>query len=405
MINQKYFKTVIFSMIVLAIGSYGYGGRDDDDDRPVIVNGLGGMISGGYDRETNRLLGKIELGDRVAKRLATQIKKLEDLRKEMKKTSNPIALANIKSEISYNEEYAKMLRSRQETLMAPTSMGMLVARGLVGKGNSSVLDDYNIDSILDGIGKGFLVRAASATGEVFSKKVAGTVQVVLGGAWDSIFGKIIDFWVDANSVLFHDNASAFRLDELASWKAFIIGKSGSSFGILEDIATILKDGKTESMRGHDLTLRQFDMTGDTDKDESKEEKEVKVTIWNLLMQGYAKQFDRVVSEFDKRKKYYKEDSLEVFYADQIQGRLLELRNLLLKATTLSELSSQIDSNRLVIVAYKNNIASMFERLNELIKPRTLSLDDKTVSIDDRSRGRSRNYYPDDDDDMPHSMSR
>lgn len=394
MINQKNIKNIIFSIIILTTASYGYG-MDEPDFMPRGY-GYGGMMSGGYDRETSRLLGKISLADRVAKYLNDQDRKLQTLKKDRAAAADAGRnTTNIDREIGYNERYAEMLRDRQESLMKPTSMGMLVARGLAGK-DSSVLDDYNIDGILDGIGKGFLVRAARATGDVFSKKVAGTVQVVLGGTWDTIFGWVIDFWVDANSVVFHGSASAFKGEELASWKLFIKG-------ILDDIGAILKDGTVATMRGHDMTLRQFDVVG-ADKDETKEEKEIKITIWNYLMQGYAKQFERLVDEFEKRKQYYKEDSLEVFYSGQIQGRLLELKDLLLKAATLSELNSQLDSNRLVVVAIKNNIVSMFDRLNDLIKPRTLSLDEKSVSADDRGLRNRRTGYSEEDDDMPHRMS-
>lgn len=333
------------------------------------------VVGSGIDKKSSRLKNKIEA-----------IKSLKSLINECR------------SDGDNHPDFLGLLDQRFESMLKPSSTGEIVAQAMIG-GDSDVLDEAQIDTIWDGIAKGLVVRSADAAGQVFSKKVAGTLNIVLGGTWDYTFSKLIDGWGSMCNMAFHNGKEPFSDSRLKAWSHMIEE-------VFRNVESMLGKGLQQSMRGHDMTLRQFNPGGEpaaeVDK-ESEAEKVVDETLWRFLIAGYERLFERFVNEIEVRKGYYKAASMEVFYADQIQQGLRDFAKVLKKADTLSSLNNLIESNKSLVSSYRDYVIRLFEGLEKLVVPPSYSISQQKESTrTSHSQKRRRAGYH--DDEYPHHMS-
>lgn len=347
MICKKFLQPVLFAILAASFV-----------DGACVAMGSGNFV---YDKSTSKLLGKVQL---IGK-LESVIKAQED---RLVGITDPDEKKNA-------EMFLGLLKGRYTMLLKPISTGKIIAGAMIDEKSHDLLDEAQIDSIMDGVVSGLVIRSASAVGKVFSTKVEGTLNTVLGGAWDFTFSKLIDSWSQATNIVFHNSKEPFTVENLQAWQTMIEK-------VFKNVELMLSKGMQQSMRGTDTTLRSFNPTATPpggapeDKKESEAvetEKVVNDTLWYFLISGYSRLFDRFIVEIESRKGYYKATSMETFYAGMIQRSLCEFKIVLAKADTLSALNNLIESNKTLVSSYSDYVNRLFAGLEDLVRPRSYSL--------------------------------
>ncbi len=307
------------------------------------------------------------------------------------------------------------LVEHRNALLSPSALGTVLARGLAGSQWEDVLYNKPIKNPVQGLVDGLTARGSQALGDVLGNRMKQTAEDVVGGAWDHVWGMIVDVWNIICSDLFHDGKEAFKQEFLDGLQKVI----RQSF---DDIERMMKDGLKDSLRGRDMTLRKFDFgSGQKDDDviddekkeesNSSDENKIAYNAWEDLFVGYAAQFDRFIQEIERRSDYYDDDAMIVFYSQQIKKRLLDFSNVLLRVKSLHDLSVAFDSNKAIIPAIKKNIDNMFKRLQDEIKPRSYASKQPGV-VDPFDRNANNKYGLNDymynhdsyTDDSPYSFN-
>jgi hypothetical protein len=242
-------------------------------------------------------------------------------------------------------------RALYELLKNDDKYGRAIACGLAG---DDTFKDERIADVWEGVQLGALMRVSRACSDALSKRIENTIDRVIGGTWDFFIGKLVRGFEILDEDLMHGGEAPFNVQTLKGWQDLI----KVSF---DDIEKLLKDGLKDSLRGHDMSLR------DPDQEAEEENQQVPViNAWLILINGYARQFDYVVTRIDKHLTYYDEEDLVVFYGKEIKQRLLEVVQLLAQGKSLKEFDASIDSNKALMVALRKNVLNLFTRLIELV---------------------------------------
>ncbi len=247
-------------------------------------------------------------------------------------------------------------RALYELLKKDDKYGRAIARGLAGD-DWKALEDERIANVWEGVQLGALMRVSRACSDVLSKRIENTIDRVVGGSWDFFIGRLVRGFEIINEGLLHSGQSPFDVKTLKGWQDLV----KTSF---DDIERLLKDGFKDSLRGHDMSLR--DAEQEVDNEGGAIEGDSVLNAWMILINGYVRQFDYVVSRIDKHLDYYDEDDVAAFYAKEIKQRLLEVIKLLTQGKSLKEFDSFLDSNKSLIMALRKNIYNLFNRLIELV---------------------------------------
>lgn len=292
--------------------------------------------------------------------------------------------------IAEQEWVIKALKKEYKTLVGAQSdsekIGTIIARGLGGKAWDSFGIQQSADDFSDGIKKGLMIRISEAFGEAISSKVKSTIDLVLGGAWDFMLLSFLDSWDGICNILFHSGNNPFKTNEVEGWQKLIVES-------MKHVEKNVKDGPKDNFRGQDMTLRSF---GGDDKEFEQHDDANNLTAWRMYVLGCIEQFDYFIELFEKRKKYYHEDKLIVFYAEQIQKRLGDYRDLMLKAKSVKEFDDFIESNKSLLPAMRENMEQLFKRLAEEAKPRSVFSNNNDSMRRTETTTRPRPM----DDDMP-----
>ena len=296
-------------------------------------------------------------------------------------------------QVTHDRMIRTLVKQRDRLLGADTDssaqIGNIVARGIGGKTWDS-FGFQQADSFTDGLKKGLIIRATEALGEAVSSKIKATIELILGGTWDLMLLNTLDLWEDIYKVLFHGSKDPFKTKEINGWKKLISET-------MEQIEKNVKEGPKDSFRGHDMTLRSgFDID-----EEEQVETSNSVSAWRMYIIGCAEQLDYFIYVLGSRKDYYKKDDIICFYAEQIQNRLSNYRDLMLKAGSVKEFDEVIESNKSLLPAMRKNIEQLFTRLAEEVEPRTLGFSASTDSMRRTSPARVQSSS---DDDMPNRFS-
>lgn len=279
-----------------------------------------------------------------------------------------------------------------DILKADSKYGKAIAFGLSGN-DSKMLQGIRVESVAEGVKLGTSIRISRACSDVLGKRIENSIDRVLGGTWDTIISAIVDSWNAMWEAVFHGSGEPFTMKQIKGWQDLI----KASF---EDIGRLLKDGLKDSLRGHDMTLRQVQAD-----DEVVEEAEEVINAWHILVNGYVRQFDYVVRQLDKHLIYYNGDEMVGFYVEEIKRQLLETNKLLTHGSTLKELDALLDSNKTLIPALQKNILNLFTRLLDLIEPpasSSRSANSSSASSDSsRKSSMGRSGY--DDEGVPRSF--
>lgn len=332
---------IVFVLFSMFVGSL-FAGKQ---------SGMPGAFGGGYVPQYNREWSKVQTREQMLKFLQEINKELitekdDDTKSELQrlKTDTLTTLGEMGGSKDASKQYAELL-----------------ARGIAGE-DWEMLDGVKADGAMDGIGKGLAVRTARVFGNAVGEKLQDTMKAGIGGIWDWI----IDRTKDGYRFIFHDANKPFTRQEIENgWRPLIIST-------LNDLSAMLRDGLRDISRSQtDMSLRQPAEPDSKDLKDAKDPAIIKVdsliqqpmdSFWTVFINGYVEQFDYLAKLMEERKDYYDEDDIIVFYADQIKRRLLELKDLLLKAKSLKDLDAMLGSNKSLIVAERNNIDSLLVRL-------------------------------------------
>ena len=108
---------------------------------------------------------------------------------------------------------------------------------------------------------------------------------------------------------------------------------------------IVREGLRESLKGRDMTFRQFGADDEKNGEEEEVEGKAKKAAWVSFANLYSCQFNRMSEEFEKHQKCHAKDSIEFFYANQIKNWLLNTSDILRKTKSIGDLDSGFDSNK------------------------------------------------------------
>jgi len=208
-----------------------------------------------------------------------------------------------------------------------------------------------------GAGYGLLYKASESVG----KEIGQSVDNFVGQGFASGTGIVMDFFKYMNNLIFHFGYKPFEEDEVTIWKDLIIND-------LKSVERMLKDGGKFESRSRDMILRQLD---DQEDDMMNGNKGMRL-IWKDFSDAFAEQCLHVINEVSKRKGYYKKDDLSVFYALQLQKRLYNVSELLLKMNTLKDFST-VGEIHSVFPSIIKNIERLFDVLIRQLRSASFSL--------------------------------
>ncbi|QQR49089.1 hypothetical protein IPF37_06075 [bacterium] len=345
------------------------------------------MLRGGFgpynmDKSTSRILSLADASKELNKSIQEHEANLDALQKKKENLPKGTDMPKLDADIAFHVNLIKRLGDRRNRLFLSSPAGTLVARGFAGQHDWEQLDETTIGNVKDGLVQGLTLRASKAVGDVLGKRIEGSCEVVLGGAWDKMFGWLVDSWEAFCLLLFHEDKKPFQPEVLEGWLDFIEST-------LNDIERMVKDGLKDSLRGYDMTRRKFDLDATDDAENNAATQEVQENVWIELVFGYADQFERIAEEIVTRREFYEEDSLESFYATQIIKRLLDFKELLVTSKSLNDLDAQLHSNKAIIAATKTNLKNLFKRLVVKVTPRTYSLKTGKDSLSELSFNRNK----------------
>lgn len=293
-------------------------------------------------------------------------------------------------ELKSNPKFAKWEQDREKCLIlllnslsdedSNDPWGMLIAKALAGPSyNSAIDDDAKIKNWTDGAFKGGTVLMVGALSEVVREKAKNTIDRSVGSLWDFFFDGLINFGRNIRNVIFHESNEPFDYQKLDGWQKMIMAA-------YDDIDNMLRNGLRDSTRSLDSVSRQFD--------DSNTEIQVKkeIDMWTSLAGGYAEQFAYFVTLFEKRREYYDEDDIVVFYSNQICQMLQTTCKLLTNSKSLKDLDTKLESQRTIIPAIKKNLWNLFEQLKTEVKPKSYSIKDTVTSTASTYKPSSYNPY-------------
>lgn len=267
--------------------------------------------------------------------------------------------------------------------------GKMIARGLAGE-DWKVLQDEPIESPIQGLSVGALIRVSRACSNVLGKRVENDIDRVVGGLWDSIINSLVSCWNMIVYPLFNNGQEPFSVKQLVGWETLV----NAAF---DDIERLLKDGIKELSRGQDMTLRA---TGA----ENSASDQVALNSWRIVFDGFVRQFDFIILQIDKHIQHYEDEEIVTFYAAEIKNRLQETNQLLAKCNSLKDLNDRLSSQKGLLSALKKNIFNLFERLLDHIKVISGgaqgNVENASGSSSSRRNGLSSSSSSDDDDDFP-----
>jgi hypothetical protein len=286
-----------------------------------------------------------------------------------------------------------------------TSAQMLF-RGLAGD-EFHYYDIEEIGSNWDAIGKGLLCATSKEVNDFVRTKMRGVLQDKLGVLFDGTVNGISDFFELCKEYFFHDGCKPFEEEKIAAWREFIKAQ-------FDDIDKLVKDALRDASHAQDQTMRTTNMDmGDagaaSEEDIAGDRGPAPIRIWADTFNGYVMQFTFFVMKLEDRKGYYEQDSFEVFFATQIQERMRQFCQLLLRIQTVADMDNYLSVNKALIPAYRSNIENLFKQLQYQIKRRTFTSNATAQqSIFDRepkAAGRRDRYAAADQDDYQSAWAR
>lgn len=385
----------------------------------------------GYDYQNRRMSKREQQYNVLNNKLEKKKTALEDERKKGT-AMDQIVVAGLEKEIDDLTEQIGTLWGTGRSIP-----GTLIGRGLAGQYEWDTLEDTHVTSIGDGIKQGLMIRTSKAIGDTLGTRIAGAVDSVLGGMMDFLLSKTVGAGKMFYEFIFYNGYEAFtpeQLDQLAQLvkvtlddiekmlregikeslrsydmtsrkfdfshaadvKKDSVGKNEQ--GIIEgldDTASVGVDSFQNSKIACPLCVQSYQGMQQTrdlrcghrfhssciaewmrcDRTKSCPVCQYRQcdNAWAVLIAGYVDQFCRVIDEFEKNKEYYDKNSMERYYADQIQDRLYSLVAMLENSASLNELDEKLQSIKNIFSSLKRNIESLFKQLGTLVKPKSYSL--------------------------------
>lgn len=309
----------------------------------------------------------------------------------------------IDNEIRRQESLIEKLAATLDRMATGTremTPSQILFKGLAGE------DFYNVDDIdgvQDAFVKGSLCVVSREVSEFVRQKTRVIFQDKLGVLFDGAINGISDAFERCREFFFHDGFRPFEEEKLIAWQAFV--KT-----LFDDIDKVVKDGLKDVGRAYDQTARTTNIDGDGMGDDTGVigQEPAPVKIWSDLFQGYVMQYTFFIMALEDRKGYYEQDSFEIFFATQIQERMRQFCQVLLRVQTVTDMDNYLGVNKAIISAYRTNIDNLFTQLQQQIKRRTFtSSASPQQSVFDRSEkkiGAQRDRYAGGygDDSYPHS---
>lgn len=323
------------------------------------------------DDTLSKLLNKALKNGNKKGRYTDDLQRIQSIKTVLEVINSVNNDVTIETEIKTNMQ-TQLEKLRDELLKEQSSMGQFWASAIAPSYKD--LSHATITTWQDGVLAGIGQRITRDIADVFSKHIKNGADRAIGTAFDFAVQKASIIWFQMNCVLFHGGHQPFDLRIINGWHEL----TQTTF---EDVGSLVKEGIRHGMRNLDMTSRQqeADPSEETDTDTTlnaqpttkptaEEEKIKKIIVWNLLINGYIRQFRYIASQIEWYSKYYSPEHPVVFYGSEICSRLNEVAKVLEETQTLKGLNEAAESNAAFISAIKNNVSNLFKQLKQACEP-------------------------------------
>lgn len=264
-------------------------------------------------------------------------------------------------------------------------LGRAMVQGFAGT-EAALYRDVQVENFWDGMWLGLGISSAQATSKVVGTHVGNTANLLIGGVWDTLINKLVEFSQLVRDGLFHGGHCPFKTVEVTGLATMV----NTTF---VNLNTMLRDGLKDMLRGQDMTLRLA---------EDQQETNHRTLGWRMLVGAYTRQIDYIIQLIQLRLPYYDKNSQIVFFAEEIVRCLEDVKRIIAEAKNVRELDERLDSNKNLINAMKANIANLFTGLKELVEPAAQKNTGYTAAT---KNSRASNGYGHEEDDghFPHQV--
>lgn len=334
-------------------------------------------------RKQRKIYSKLGFGARQSS-LEQRLDELNWINEELEKldpTKSGMSPEEIQQQVQALRDLKKNII---DALQSDNKYGRAIASGLAGKDCWEALQGEPVKDVWEGVRLGTTMRISRACSDALGKRMENSIDRIFGGIWDAFISTFIDSWSALYQNIFHEGAKPLKLKEIKGWQDTI----KKTF---DDIGVLLKDGLKDSLRGHDMTLRQ------APSDEVTDAEEELINPWDDIVQSYVRQFNHIVCQLDKHLIYYEGNDNVEYHIEEIKYLLFTINKILLSCKSLKELDTLLSSNKSIIPALRNTTQNQLVRLTELVEPQGSSSSQSTMrssASDSGSRESRSNRFDD-----------
>lgn len=277
---------------------------------------------------------------------------LEEYEQALEKSAEDEQVKNLIIRYQKAIEVKERLKDYFEAEVSGGGWGDLILRGIAGKNWEKVEDQKKVgNNILEGFGKGLMLRAADSTGNAIGSIVDRYIQTF----FNSTLGKFESFLGFVYRGIFHSACRPFTIEELGYWRKLV----GDDF---REIEMMIKNAEKLDSRSKADILREYD---------NEQEPEAQVlNLWQDFVEDLAFTYEELAQEIELRKGYYKKEKQGfgvVNCADRLINKLLKIRRWLLSVKSLRDFAN-IPEAKSIIPAMKRSIDNYFVNLSNQVKP-------------------------------------
>jgi hypothetical protein len=177
--------------------------------------------------------------------------------------------------------------------------GMAAMHALAGEKAGALIFRANPKNAQEGVKAGLLFRGLAPIGD----KISETVQQEVGDLWVAVVGGLLRnvkesilyswYW------LFNGGAKPYVVPQLERWKKEVLSV------VLNDLDRNAKESQRESTTGRNAQMRSlFDASGEQDPNAVAEMAREKDPVWQRIVDGYARDLERLAGRLEYHKIYY-----------------------------------------------------------------------------------------------------
>lgn len=233
-----------------------------------------------------------------------------------------------------------------------------IVKLLAGKDNAELVKGATPESIGGAIGYGFLAQGLGAIGGFMTSKMRKSLDMLLGGVWDSLLRKIMKPF----------DTEQFNRDRITMWRFKFVDK-------LKVINTILNQGTRDSLRQLDQVSRQYEdgaaQNGEAAQPQVDE-------VWMTFVRDSVTDYKAFMAQVNEaREEDYEEGDPIITYLDTIGQLLFLVFSPLSKSTSPKDFDSKLGQTKSCILTVMDSVDRYFKQIWDIVNNRRQTLDNLT----------------------------